>query len=168
MGYVEQQRLDGYANRVAYALGRKAAFDKKVLASRAGVVDFERGQLVQVYRSDLTYTMSNDRKFTVRWSEPHRVTRRLLNSYELETVKGIAMDGTFSSRRLRPYVAREGTPLAVAQAVFMERVQRENGKSGEAEAAAVASLRAAEVAEVERWCVDEIGRELDESTEWGE
>lgn len=70
MAYVEQQRLDGYANCVAYALRQKVAFDWKVLASRTGIVDFEHGQLVQVYRSDLTYTMSNERKLTVQWSEP--------------------------------------------------------------------------------------------------
>lgn len=109
MAYVDQQRTDGHAKRVEYAMGRKAAFDRKVLASRAGVVDFADGQLVQVYRSDLTHTMSNDRKITVRWSEPHRVKTRRLNSYRLETVGGVALDGTFSSRRLRVYAAREGT-----------------------------------------------------------
>jgi hypothetical protein len=168
MAYVEQQRLDGYANRVAYAMGRKAAFDRKVLASRAGVVIFERGQLVQVYRSDLTHTMSNDRKLTVRWSEPHRIRTRILNAYELETVDTIAIDGTFSSRRLRPYIAREGTPLAIAQTVFMTKVRERAGPEGEKEAAAVAELRAAEIAEVERWRVEEIGRELEEGPEeWG-
>jgi transposase InsO family protein len=169
MAYVEQQRLDGYANRVAYAMGRKAAFDRKVLASRAGVVTFERGQLVQVYRSDLTYTMRNDRKLTVRWSEPHRVKRRILNSYELETVNSIDMDGTFSSRRLRPYVAREGMPLALVQVTFMEQARKAAGEEGAADAAAVAALRAAEIAEVERWRVDEIGKGLEESSEeWGQ
>jgi hypothetical protein len=102
MAYVEQQRqrLDGYSNRIVYAMGSKAAFNRKVLVSRAGIVTFTQGQLVQVHRSDLTHTMSNDRKLTVRWSEPHRVKTRILNSYKLEMVDGIAMDGTFSSRRL--------------------------------------------------------------------
>jgi hypothetical protein len=54
MAYVEQQHLNGYANHVAYTVGWKAAFDRKVLASRAGIITFERGQLMQVYRSDLT------------------------------------------------------------------------------------------------------------------
>jgi hypothetical protein len=140
-----------------------------VLASRAGVVTFERGQLVQVYRSDLTYTMRNDRKLTVRWSEPHRVKRRILNSYELETVNSIDMDGTFSSRRLRPYVAREGMPLALVQVTFMEQARKAAGEEGAADAAAVAALRAAEIAEVERWRVDEIGKGLEESSEeWGQ
>jgi hypothetical protein len=47
--YVKQQLLDGYANRVAYAMGHKAGFDRKVLASHAGVVTFTKSELVQVY-----------------------------------------------------------------------------------------------------------------------
>jgi hypothetical protein len=149
--------------------GRKAAFDRKVLASHARAVTFERGHLVQVYWSDLTYTMSNDRKLTVQWSEPHRIKRRILNSYKLETVNGIDMDSTFSSRRLRPYVAREGTPLALAQVAFMEQAHKAAGEEGAADTAAVAALRAAEIVEVERWCMEEIGKGLEESSrEWGQ
>jgi hypothetical protein len=100
MAYVDQQRLDAFDGRVAYATARKAAFDRKVLGSTGGEVIFKPGELVQVYRSDLTKTVSNERKLTCRWSEPHRIQRRLLNSYTLETVEGLDMDGTFSSRRL--------------------------------------------------------------------
>jgi hypothetical protein len=75
------------------------------------------------------------------------------------------MDGTFSSRRLRPYVAREGTPLALAQVAFMEQARKAAGEEGAADMAAVAALRAAEVAEVERWRVEEIGKGLEESSE---
>ncbi|KAJ7622610.1 hypothetical protein DFH06DRAFT_905815, partial [Mycena polygramma] len=76
MDYVDQQRLDAHAGRVAYAAGRKAAFDRKVMGSRAGEVVFKPGELVQVFCSDLARTVSNDRKLTCRWSEPHRVTQR--------------------------------------------------------------------------------------------
>jgi hypothetical protein len=113
--------------------------------------------------------MSNNRNLTVRWSEPHRVKRRILNSYELETVNGIDMDSTFSSRRLWPYVAREGTPLALAQVAFMEQARKAAGEEGAADAAALTALRAAEIAEVERWRVEEIGKGLEESSgEWGQ
>lgn len=79
------------------------------------------------------------------------------------------MDGTFSSRRLRLYVAKEGTPLAIAQTAFMARISEGAEGAGTAEAAAVAALRAAEIAEVERWRVEEIGRGLEEgSTEGGQ
>jgi len=49
MTYVAQQRLDGYAEAVQHAIQRKTVFDRRVKASRAGVVEFKKGQLVQVY-----------------------------------------------------------------------------------------------------------------------
>lgn len=56
MAYIAQQRLDGYAEAVAHALKRKATFDKRVLAQKPDEVIFSKGQLVQIYRSDLDYT----------------------------------------------------------------------------------------------------------------
>jgi len=49
MTYAAQQRLDGYAEVVQHAIQQKTAFDRRVKASRAGVVEFKKGQLVQVY-----------------------------------------------------------------------------------------------------------------------
>jgi len=111
MAYVAQQRLDGYDEAVRHAIQRKAVFDRKVLKSRDGVVEFKKGDLVQVYRSDLAYTVSNDRKLTPMWSTPRRIVERLLNSYRLETTEGIALPGEFSARRLRLFIPREGTEL---------------------------------------------------------
>jgi transposase InsO family protein len=165
MDYVEQQRLDAYDGRVAYAAGRKAAFDRKVLGSRAGEVIFKPGELVQVFRSDLAKTVSNDRKLTCRWSEPHRIAQRWVTSYLLETTEGLQMDDTFSSRRLRHYHPREGTPLAIAQAEFTKRIAELEGAKGTEEAEAVAKLRAAEVAEAERWQAEEVGSGLEEDAE---
>ena len=62
MAYVAQQRLDGYAEAVAHALRRKSTFDKRVLAKHPGEVTFSKGQLVQIYRSDLDYTFKMERK----------------------------------------------------------------------------------------------------------
>jgi hypothetical protein len=162
MAYVDQQHLDVFDGRVAYALRRKAAFDRKVFGSRAGEVVFNSGELVQVFRSDLAKTVSNDRKLTCRWSEPHRISQRVLNSYELETVEGLHMDGTFSSRRLRHYIPRAGTPLAKAQAEFLAKMATLKGERGETEAKAVAELRAAEKKEVERIRAEEVGDGLEE------
>jgi hypothetical protein len=163
MDYVEQQRLDAYAGRVEYAADRKAAFDRKVKRSRAGEVVFKPGELVQVFRSDLAKTVSNDRKLTCHWSEPHRITQCWSNSYILERTDGLPMDGSFSSRQLRHYVPREGTLLAIAQAEFMQEMAKLEGEQGTEEAEAVAKLRAAEVAEAERWRAEEIGSGLEES-----
>jgi hypothetical protein len=50
----------------------------------------------------------------------------------------------------------------------LERIREKAEGEGEAEREAVAALRAAEVSEVERWRVEEIGKGLEESSdEWG-
>lgn len=72
--YTVQQRLDGYSQAVQHAVRHKAAFDKKVINSKEGEVTFTRGQLVQVYRSDLMHTVSMERKLTPMWSPARRVT----------------------------------------------------------------------------------------------
>ena len=58
--YAAQQRLDGYAGAIHHVIRRKATFDRKVMKSRAGVTMFKKGQLVQVYHSDLMNTLSTD------------------------------------------------------------------------------------------------------------
>jgi hypothetical protein len=123
--YAAQQLLDGYAEAIHHAIRRKATFDKKVLKSRAGVVTFTKGQLVQVHRSDLMNTLSTDRKLQPTWSGPYRIQERLLNSYKLEELDGTPKSGEFSARRLRVFTPREGTELAKAQNVIEERLIRE-------------------------------------------
>jgi len=62
IAYMTQQRLDGYAEAVAHAVKRKSAFDRKVLARKPGEVIFSKGQLVQVYHSDLDDTFNIRKK----------------------------------------------------------------------------------------------------------
>jgi hypothetical protein len=118
MAYVAQQSVDGYAERVKYALGRKAAFDQKLIASRAGEVKFERGQLVQVANSVWDYTFKSLRKLIYYWSTPHRVSERVGNSYRLETLQGVPLNGLHNSRRLRAFVLKKAGKLEAAQAAF--------------------------------------------------
>jgi hypothetical protein len=49
------------------------------------------------------------------WSEPRRVSERMLNSYKLETVDGQPLEGEYPARRLRGFTPREGTELALQQ-----------------------------------------------------
>jgi hypothetical protein len=121
MAYVAQQRLDGYNEAVAHAMKRKTAFDKKVLARSPGEVIFSNGDLVQIYRSDLDFTFKTDRKLLPKWSTPQRVTARHLNSYELETLSGDSLPGSFSSRRLRRFLPKDGSKLAEEQKLKEER-----------------------------------------------
>ena len=116
--YVQQQRLDGYAHTVEHAARRKSAFDRRLLAKFPKEVIFEPGQLVQVYRNDLTYTFKTERKLLPRWSPPRRIVKRNRNSYRLETLEGVPMSSTFSSRRLRRFLPRPGTQLAQQQEAF--------------------------------------------------
>ena len=130
MAYVAQQRLDRYESIVRHAVSRKSAFDRRMLAKKPGQVVFKRGQLVQIYRSDLDYTFKTERKLLPKWSQPRRIAKQLRNSYKLENLDGSAIEGTFSSRRLREFIPREGTQLAKAQWELEERLA-EAGESTE-------------------------------------
>ena len=70
MAYIAQQRLDGYEAIVRHAVSRKGAFDRQMLAKKPGQVIFNRGQRVQIYRSDLDYTFKTERKLLPKWSQP--------------------------------------------------------------------------------------------------
>ena len=94
---------------------------------------FEPGQLVQVYRNDLTYTFKTERKLLPRWSPPRRIVSRDRNSYHIETLEGIPISSTFSSRRLRRFLPRSGTQLAELQEELEARLReatKEDGDSG--------------------------------------
>ena len=124
MGYTAQQRLDGYEEALRHATKRKEAFDKRVLRRKPGEVVFESGQLVQIYRSDLDNTFKAERKLLPEWSQPHRITGQLRNSYTLETIDGNPVEGIFHARRLRAFIPREGTRLAEAQKVVEMRMNK--------------------------------------------
>ena len=141
MAYVAQQRVDAYSEAVQHAERRKDAFDRKVLKSKAGPVTFHIGQLVQVFRSDLAYSIGSERKITPMWSIPRRVTERLVNSYKLETLDGARLEGEFSARRLREFVPRDGTDLAEAQQEYMKRVTEEEVERMRKEKEEVNNLR---------------------------
>ena len=102
---------------------------------------FHVGQLVQVFRSDLAYSIGSERKLTPMWSNPRRVTKHLVNSYKLETLDGAKLEGEFSARRLREFIPREGTELAEAQRVHMDRVNKEEAERAKREKEEVESLR---------------------------
>ncbi|KAJ3885744.1 hypothetical protein GG344DRAFT_27629, partial [Lentinula edodes] len=74
--YVAQQQLDGYGAFVQHAVKRKNVFDRRVLKREGKEVVFEKGDLVQVYRSDLDYTFKTIRKIIPKWSRPYRVAER--------------------------------------------------------------------------------------------
>jgi len=115
MTYVVQQHLDGYAEAVHHTVQWKAAFDHKVTKSRAGVVVFDKGQLVQVYNNKLALTLGTERKLVLLWSPPCCMAECLLNSCKLETSAGTPLEGLFNARHLWGFMLKEGTELAMQQ-----------------------------------------------------
>ena len=144
MAYVAQQRMDAHSEAIRHADRRKEAFDRKVAKSSARPVIFHVGQLVQVFRSDLAYSIGSERKLTPMWSTPRRVTERIANSYQLETLDGARLEGAFSARRLRGFIPREGTDLAEAQKEYMKRVEQKEKERAEKEKVEVDELRRTE------------------------
>lgn len=98
--YVAQQCLDGYVEAVRHTIRRKATFDKKVRASKVGVITFKRGQLVQAYHSNLMNTLSTDRKLQPSWSGLYHIHEHILNSYKLENLDGTLRLGEYSVQHL--------------------------------------------------------------------
>jgi len=92
------------------------------MKSRAGVVEFRKGQLVQVYKNKLALTLSMEHKLSPMWLPPHRIAKCLLNSYRLETSQGTPLDGMFNARCLQSFMPREGTELAAQQKKFEEEL----------------------------------------------
>jgi hypothetical protein len=144
MAYIAQQRLDGYAAAVSHALRRKSAFDRKVLDHNPGEVFFSKGQLVQIYRSDLDYTFKTERKLLPKWSKPQRVIARNLNSYTLEMLSGDPVHGAFSARRLRRFVPLEGTKLAEEQRLVENQCAEEERERAKKELQTITEEREAE------------------------
>ena len=155
MTYVAQQQLVSYTEAVAHAVRRKSTFNKRVLAQKSGEVIFSKGQLVQVYQSDLDSTFGTERKILPKWSPPYRVVTRSLNSYTLETLIGAPIDGHFSARRLRRFFPREGTELARAQKEVEERCRKEEDEREEAERMKIETERRLDRAEEEQGVVVE-------------
>jgi hypothetical protein len=60
IAYVAQQRMDAHSEAIRHADHRKEAFNRKVLRSKAGPVLFHIGQLMQVFCSDLAYSISSE------------------------------------------------------------------------------------------------------------
>ena len=120
---------------------RKTVFNKKVLAKNPGEVIFSKGDLVQIYQSDLDYTFKTEQKLLPKWSTPQRVVARHLNSNTLETLNGDPLPGFFSTRRLRRFIPKEGTRLAEEQQPLREQQARAQEEVTDSPAIAEGRLR---------------------------
>jgi hypothetical protein len=96
IAYAAQQRLDGYEAIVKHTIARKHTFDKRIQAKFSEVI-FAKGQLVQVYRSNLDYTFKTERKLAPKWSPLYQVTNRATNAYTLARLDRTPIKGEFST-----------------------------------------------------------------------
>ncbi|KIM72085.1 hypothetical protein PILCRDRAFT_25008, partial [Piloderma croceum F 1598] len=55
---------------VEHANKWKAAFDKRVQASRDGVIEYKKGDLVQIRDSKLNLGLATESKLLPRWGAP--------------------------------------------------------------------------------------------------
>jgi hypothetical protein len=124
LAFVEQQHLDGYTATVDHAIKRKATFDARLRQRTPKIVIFQPGDLVQVHATEWVHTFASIKKLIPMWSVPHRVITRQLNSYTLETLGGLPLEGIYNSRRLRAFEPREGTKLAMEELSRMERNEK--------------------------------------------
>lgn len=114
--------LDGYNATMQHMERRRTTFNRQLETQHPREVTFAEGQLVQIHRTDLVRTVSNERKLTPMWSRPHRVVRQVLNSYELETLEGVRLSPLFHARRLRAYA-----PATVVAGVLSPFFQTTHG-----------------------------------------
>jgi len=94
-------RMQGYSQALTGATKRKAWFDDKVHP-----VEFETGDLVQVYNSKLEITYETTAKLLLQWSLPRVITSKLLNSYTLCNLDSTELYGTYHVRCLQCYPQR--------------------------------------------------------------
>ena len=98
--------MNAHLSQLELAEHQKSNWDDRTPAT-----EFTTDKLVQFYDSRLDSTHKTIKKLIPRWSKPHIITGKSLNSYSLSTLHGTAIPGMFHSRRLRKYIPLRGTSL---------------------------------------------------------
>jgi len=104
--FTELLRSQGYTDALVEATRRKACFDDQVHP-----VEFNAGDLVQVYNSKLDVTYKTKAKLLPHWSPPQIIADRLLNSYMLRRLDGTELRGMTHARCLCQYIPRRNGPV---------------------------------------------------------
>jgi hypothetical protein len=99
-------RMNAHLLQLEDAERQKTAWDE-----HTPTVNFEIGDLVQIFDSKLEGSYKSVNKLMPKWSKPHIITGKSLNSYTLSTLLGTAIPGLFHSRRLRTYIPLRGSHL---------------------------------------------------------
>ena len=99
-------RYDTHLKSLTEAERKKAAFDAK-----ARVIDFTTGDLIQYFDSEHITSNASVHKLKPRWSPPHIITGKYINSYTLSSLTGTPVAGLYHTRRLRPYIPLRDSTL---------------------------------------------------------
>ena len=98
--------MNAHLSQLELAECQKSHWDNRTPATK-----FAIDELVQFYDSKLENSHKTINKLIPRWSKPHIITGKSLNSYSLSTLHGTVIPGMFHSRRLRKYIPLRGTSL---------------------------------------------------------
>ncbi|KAF8584366.1 hypothetical protein K439DRAFT_1346280 [Ramaria rubella] len=107
MVFVDSMHADAFHGSVTHATAHKARFNKRVAE-----IIFKPQDLIQVYHSKLDGTFETENKLLCRWSLPMRIRERFTNSYSMETLEGLALQGLIHTHRLCCFIPRCTTELA--------------------------------------------------------
>jgi len=107
MAFVDSMHADAFQMAVEHVARRKARFDKKITE-----VTFKKGDLVQIYNNKLDNTFKSMAKLLRQWSTPMHIHERFNNSYTIETLEGLMLQGVTHARSLRRFIPRWDSDLA--------------------------------------------------------
>jgi len=99
-------RMNAHLLQLEVAEQQKSAWD-----DRTPAINFEIDDIVQIYNTKLDSSYNSTNKLLPKWSTPHIITAKFLNSYSLSTLNGTPISGSFHSRRLRPFILLRGSNL---------------------------------------------------------
>ena len=94
-------------------------FDAKVVE-----VTFREGDLIQIYNNKLDNTFESSAKLLCCWSVPMHVREKFNNSYTIETLEGLVLQGLTHTCWLCRFIPRRNSHLARLQNEMMDGEQR--------------------------------------------
>ena len=92
-------------------------------------IEFNVGDLVQVYDPTQEMTHKADRKILPRWSGPRLVISKGINSYKLAQLNGTVLERNFHANHLWGFIARPHSKLG--ELIGSWKDERLSGLSGE-------------------------------------
>ena len=106
MALAEIMRMESLTWHITDSARRRAYANDAVTP-----IEFEVGDMVQVYDATLDMTHKAEKKILPRWSGPRLVVLKGINSYKLARLNGSVLSKDFHVNHLRGFVARPHSKL---------------------------------------------------------